>query len=91
MTDKNKDKNLENDNLKAEIHHFTKVDEMGFDEFIVAYVLKAEYPNGSQYAIGVYSKGDYKKMNAQAKRHTERTGHRTWDMETTIKINRIGS
>ena len=48
---------LEADNKKEEIHHFTKVDEMGFDEYIIAYVLKAEYPNKSQYAIGLYSRG----------------------------------
>ena len=85
--DKAQQKILEADERKQDIHHFNVTDESGFDNYIVAYVLKAEYPNGSQYAIGVYSKGDYKDMNAHAKRHTERTGHRCWDMECTIQIN----
>ena len=78
---------LEADNKKEEIHHFTKVDEMGFDEYIIAYVLKAEYPNKSQYAIGLYSRGEGKEMRAHGKRHTEKTGHRVWEMETSLQIN----
>lgn len=80
-------KTIINDDNKQDIHHFTNVDDMGFNEFITVYVLKAEYPNKSQYAIGVYSRGEQKEMNAHAQRHTEKTGHRVWDMETSILID----
>jgi len=72
---------------KEELHHFSKVDEMGFNEFIVFYVLKAERSNNSQYALGVYSKGESKQMERHGKAHTIQTGERTWNMETCIKIN----
>ena len=83
----NKNKILEQDLSKQEMHHFTNVHEYGFDEFIIAYVLKAKRSNGSQYALGVYSKGECAEMLEHAKRHTERTGERVWDMETSIQIN----
>jgi len=72
---------------REELHHFSKVDEMGFEEFIVCYVLKAERSNNSQYALGVYSKGESKQMQRHGRVHTIQTGERTWSMETSIKID----
>ena len=72
---------------KEELHHFTNVHEHGFDEFIIAYVLKAKRSNGSQYALGVYSKGESEQMNRHGEVHTIQTGERTWNMETSIQIN----
>jgi len=85
MTDKN-NKTLKMI-LREEMHHFTNVHEHGFDEFIIAYVLKAKRSNGSQYALGVYSKGESEQMNRHGEVHTIQTGERTWNMETSIQIN----
>ena len=84
--DKQQQKLLEQDDRKQEMHHFTNVHEHGFDEFVIVYVLKAERPNKSQYALGVYSKGEAKEMLEHANRHTYRTGERVWDMETSIQL-----
>ena len=85
MTDKN-NKTLKM-TLREELHHFTKVEPQGFDEYIVCYVLKAERNNGSVYALGVYSKGESKQMDRHGEVHTIQTGERTWNMETSLQIN----
>jgi len=38
------------------------------------------------YAIGVYSRGESKEMNAHAKRHTKRTGEYVVQLETFIVL-----
>jgi hypothetical protein len=48
------------------------------------------YEDGSyefpQYALGVYSKGEWREAEAHGKRHTERTGEKYGIMETYLYL-----
>jgi len=82
---------------KEDLHHYESVSGTG----IVVYLLKAhknsigiyDFANSSeredtskQYALGVYSKSEYKEMREHAKKHTRLTGEYVSELETFITL-----
>jgi len=82
---------------REDLSHFDGVKGKG----VVVYLLKAhkdstntdEYANSierdntsKQYALGVYSRAEYKEMNEHAKKHTKLTGEYVSQLETFITL-----
>jgi len=54
--------------------------------FMTSPTVLKEKNTTNQYAIGIYSRGEIKEMNAHSKRHTNLTGEYVSEMETCLAL-----